>query len=572
MNFLDRARDRRTSRPADIAYALDDVPPAAEVLPLVVQNLALQSIYFLLPGIVAAAAEADGLAATNFLCLTLVGLGLAALLQVATRGPVGSGYPIAFIPSPVFLSGYLLAAQLGDPAIASTMTIVAGFGGVLLALLLRRLNALVPTEVAGVVVFLIGVSLLPRLLAASMPVNLAPQERDETALIALGSLAVMMVVALTRTRFSRFGVLLGGAAGTAVALPLGHAPHEAAAVLADAAWIGIPTPVLPRLDWTHGDLLPAFLLALIASTASWLGDLLAFQRAADGSWARPDEVPIRRGLLANSLAMVVTGMIGGMAPATSSACVGLSIATGTLARRIAVVSGVALLLLACMPKVVALFVLVPEPVKAAMLAYVCCFMVAAGCQLITTRMLDARRTFVVGLGLSIGIAQMVAPSVFAALPRALSSPVTSGALLAFLLNLATQPFVARSARFSISTGPRMQQQVIDHCTEMGGAWGARRETAEHIGHCLLELGEILAARDLPGFEVSARYSEGLVVVLVSWDGAALPTPSARPNAADLEGPLAAQEAFAVWLATREATRFSQRDIPGGTEARLDFAD
>lgn len=572
MSFFDRALDRRASRPPHILYSVEEVPPAAEIVPLAAQNLALQSIYFLLPGIVATANGETGLAATNFLCLTLVGLGLAALLQAAKRGPVGSGYPIAFIPSPVFLASYLLAAQVAGPAIAAGMTILAGFGGLLLALLLRRLNDLIPTEVAGVVVFLIGISLLPRLLAILMSPTPSKQAPGQAMLIALGAFVLMMLIALSRTRLSPFGVLLGGAAGTLAAVLLGHAPAGLPEALADAPWFGLPMPALPSFGWVQLDLLPAFLLALVASTASGIGDMLAFQRAADGNWTRPDDAPIRRGVLANGLALVVSGLIGGMAPATSSACVGLAIATGVLARRVAIASAVALLALACMPKLVALFVFVPEPVKAAMLAYVSCFMMAAGCQLIATRMLDARRTFVVGLGLAVGIAQLVTPALFAALPRGLANPVTSGALLAFLLNVMTRPLTLRSMRFTVATGPRMPQQVIDHCTEMGGAWGTRRETAEGVGHCLLELGEILAARDLPCFSVHARYLEGSLALRVAWPGGMLPPPSARPNVEDLDGPQAAQEAFALWLATRHASRFQQRPVAEGTEALLEFAD
>ncbi|MFL5337527.1 MAG: solute carrier family 23 protein [Geminicoccaceae bacterium] len=561
------------ARPPDIAYALDDEPSFAEITPLALQSLVVQSIYFLLPGIIASAAHADGIFTTNFLCLTIAGLGWAALLQVATRGPIGSGYPLAFVPSPVFLAAYLLAVQDGNLGAAGAMTVIAGIFGLLLATLLRRLNTLVPTEMAGVVVFLIGASLLPRVLAQALPTDLPAEERYETAILAVVSLTVMMGIALTRSRLTRFGVLIGGAFGTVVSLLLGFVPSAAGDLLAHAPWIAIPTPILPRFDLVDGGLLPAFLLTLVASTASWLGDLVAFQRAADGSWARPDEPPIRRGVLANSVALFVAGLAGGMAPSSSSACVGLAIATGTLARRIAIVGSVMLLLLACLPKVVALFVLVPDPVKAAMLADVCCFMMAAGCQLITTRMLDAQRTFTVGIGLSTGLAVLTGRAeLVALLPPALASPVTAGALVAFVLNLLTKPLIARSTTFGIAIGPGLQQAIEDRCIEMGGAWGARRGTIEQISHCLLELVEVLAGRGNDGLSVEARFTEGQISLVLNWAGDPLPPPAARPDVSDLEGPLAAQEAFAVWLATRHAQRFEQRETETGTEARLDFAD
>src|SRR3954462_11428119 len=114
------------------------------------------------------------------------------------------------------------------------MTVVAGIFGLLLATLLRRLNTLVPTEMAGVVVFLIGASLLPRVLAQALPTALQAAERYETAILAVVSLTVMMGIALTRSRLTRFGVLIGGAFGTAVSLLLGFAPSAAGDLLAHA--------------------------------------------------------------------------------------------------------------------------------------------------------------------------------------------------------------------------------------------------------------------------------------------------------------------------------------------------
>lgn len=574
LGALDRRQDKPIQRPPDVAFALDDVPPAQEVAPLVVQQLAIQSIYFLLPGIVASAFGLGGLATTNFLCLTIAGLGIAGLLQVASRGPFGSGYALPAIPSPVFLAAYLLAAETTDLAQASVLTVVAGACGMVLALVLRRLQSLVPTEAAGVVVFMIGVSLLPRAFASAAGPTLDASLRPMAAGVALGSLALMMLVALLRTGLSRFGVLLGAAIGCAVAIALGLLPPNSGELLREAPWLALPVPSVPRLGHFDAALLPAFLLTLVAATASWLGDLVAFQRAADGSWVKPDPAPIRRGLLANSVAVVASGLIGGMAPATSSACVGLAIATRTLSRVVAILGGIALLALACMPKLVALFALVPDPVKAAMLGYVCCFMMARGCQLITARMLDARRTFVAGLGLATGIGVLIAPDLLAeALPRALRSPVAAAALVAFALNLLTAPLVARQAGFEIwIASGRMPQDIADRCEEIGGAWGTRRATMERAGHALIELAEVLAGRGIERFRVTARHDDDLVRITLAYAGEPLPRPAARPDASDLDGPLQAQEAFAVWLATRQAQAYQQRHAAGLTELRLEFAD
>ncbi len=559
-------------RPADIAYGLDDAPPAAETAALAAQTIAIQSIYLILPGLVGSAFGLLPIDIVNFLCLSVAVVAITGLLQALPRGPIGSGYAVASIPSPVFVAVYLLAATEANLLVASALAVAAGLVGLVLSLLLTRLQAILPTEVAGVVVFLIGVSLLPRAFAAAAPADIAHESQQLHVLVTLAALVVMMAVALTRGRLARYGVLIGAGAGTVLALALGMGTTGAADLLADAPWLALPVPDPPNLDAFDIQLLPAFLVALLATLASWAGDLVAFQRASDRNWRRPDGLPIRRGFLAQSLGVVVAGLSGGMVPSSSSACVGLAIATRTLSRRVVIWASVGLLALACCPKLLSLIVLLPDAVKAAMLGYVCCFMMAAGCQLITSRMLDARRTFVVGLGLTTGLGVLIAPDLFTReMPRALQSVVTGGALVAVALNLMTSFLVHRRASLTVRAGPAMTQEIVDEVEAMGGAWGARRQSMEHVGHALLEVAEVLAERGVPMFQVAARYDEDQVALSVTWAGEPLPHPTPRPDVTDLDGPLAAQEAFALWLATRHALSVDQRVAGGQCELRMSFA-
>jgi xanthine permease XanP len=505
----------------------------------------------------------------NFVCLSVAAIGLAGLLQALSRGPIGSGYAVASIPAPVFVAVYLSAAPAAHPGMVAAATVLTGLAGVVLGATLRRIQKLVPTEVAGVVVLLIGVSLLPRAFAAASSADADPLHPA----LAFGTLAAMVGLALKGGRLARFAVLVGAVAGTLAALALGLGPPDLD-LLADAPWLALPRPTPPRIAELDPSLLPAFLVALLASFASWTGDLLAFQRAADGNWRRPDPAPLRRGLVAQSLAMLAAGLAGAMPPGTSSACVGLAIGTRVLSRRVAIFASVALLLLACFPKPLALLLALPDAVEAAMLLYVCCFMLASGCQLMGQRMLDARRTFTIGLGLALGLGTLLdVPVISQMLPPMLRSPITAGALGAILLNLLTAPLVAQRAAFTIQPGAGMNQALLDRVEALGGAWGARRETMAQIGHALLELEELLAARGGgAAVAVQMHYETDRILVTAAWEGAPLPKPSARPDIADLDGTEAAQEAFALWLATRNAETVDRRATPGGGELRLSFAD
>jgi NCS2 family nucleobase:cation symporter-2 len=543
---------------------LEDRPGAAQTAVLAAQQIGIQAIYLILPGLVAAQFGLLPIDALNFVGLSVATLGVAGLLQILTRGPIGSGYPVAAIPTPIVVAVYLAASPSASLAVVSAATVLTGLLGMVLAGTLRRLQKLVPTEVAGVVVLLIGVSLLPRAFAAM------GDRRDESVL-ALATLLVMMAVALKGGHFARFAVLVGAGVGTVAALAQGIGLGDGS-LLQAAPWFAPPRPSLPDFGALDPALLPPFIVALLACFASWTGDLVAFQRAADGGWRRPDTPPIRRGLLAYGATMTLAGLAGAVPGGSSSACVGLTISTRVLARRVALWGSVALLILACCPKLLALALAVPEPVKAAMLLYVCCFMIAAGCQLMGSRMLDTRRTFTVGLGVALGLATLLdLPLLRQVLPPMLLAPVTAGALAAILLNLLTAPLVAQRATFTITPGAN--QALLDQVEALGGGWGARRETMGHIGHALLELTELLSERGVTAMRVQAHYATDRILVAVAWAGAPLPRPAARPSAEDLDGPAAAQEAFALWLATRQAETVDQRSLPdGGQELRLTFAD
>jgi NCS2 family nucleobase:cation symporter-2 len=576
LDQLARHRDRPVVRAPDLAFGAEETPPWTQLASLALQQAALQAVYLVLPALIGAAFGRSPSEIVSFLCLSIVTMALTALTQTLTRGPIGSGYALPSIPAPAFVGAYLLAADHGvGLGGAGALMLIAGLCGAIFGALVPRLQALVPTEVAGVVVLLIGISLLPRAYAAAAgDPAVAATAVVAPEFVAFACLAVMMAFSLARGALARFAVLWGGGLGCIVCIALGLVDPEAREQIAAQPWLALPTPVLPDFAAFDPGLLPAFLITLLASLASWSGDLIALQRAGDGKWRRPDPTPIRRGMVAQSLGFALAGLIGSVPPSSSSACVGLAIATRTLSRRVPIAAAGLLLALACCPKLVELVVLLPDPVKAAMLFHVCCFMIAAGCRLVTARMLDERRTFAVGLGLAAGVGAMIVPDLFArTLHVAFAAPVSAGAMVAIVINLATLRLVVRRAAFTIPVGPDLQQALSDRLEALGGAWGARQATIDAAQHALIELAELLAMRGHAAIAVQAQYDEDFVTIAVRFPGDALPPPSAQPDIADLEGALAAQEAFALWMATRRAERHEQTRLgDGSNELRLTFAD
>ena len=69
----------------------------------------------------------------------------------------------------------------------------------------------------------------------------------------------------------------------------------------------------------------------------------------------------------------------------------------------------------------------PDPVMGAILVYVACYMILAGIQVITSRMLDARRIFVVGIALIFGLSVDMVPGLYRDVPNQIQ-PLFSSSL------------------------------------------------------------------------------------------------------------------------------------------------
>lgn len=572
--WIDRSRDAPIQRPVDLVHGADDRPGGLQALALSLQQVAVQSVYWLVPGLAATAFGMNPQQTMGLICMTLVGCAAGAVLHSLKRGPVGSGYALPNVPSPIFLGAYLFAAGSGATlGAAGAALVVASLLALGLFLSLPRLLGLIPPELTGVVVFMIGVSLLPRAGALALrDIDAGLPEGMSIALL-LASLAVTVVAAIARWPLARFAVILGGVLGTGVvaALMVGH--PEAKALVSDEPWFALPSPVLPAFGQITWSLVVPFFIAAFCCVPSWLGDMLTYQRGTDASWVRPDMAPLRRGMVAGYLATGVSGLLGGFGTSTSSACVGLSVATRAYSRRATYLGAALLLALACSPRLISIFVLLPGPVAAAMLVFVSSVMLAGGATLMASRVLDSRRAACVGLGLSAGLLALGNPVQLSHyLPAALLAPVTLAFTVAFSLHLATLHLVRRRVEADIDFQTNAGSAIDVLVDKTAGAWGLRHKTAEAIRHALVEVAEILAARGLARATLALRYDDGRVRARFSHEGAMLPAPSPHPSAQDVLGDVLAQESFAMWMATRESLDCVRQQREGRSTIELEYRD
>lgn len=148
-------------KPANLVYGVDDNPPLGITLLQGLQHVFIMTVYFIFPVIVIHAVGGSDEQAATMIKMSMIAMGITPILQALRKGPIGSGYLVPSGNGPAYLSASLLAAKSGGLSLVCGMTIIGGVFEALFSRLVGRLRALFPPEVAGLVVTMVGIELIP---------------------------------------------------------------------------------------------------------------------------------------------------------------------------------------------------------------------------------------------------------------------------------------------------------------------------------------------------------------------------------------------------------------------------
>jgi xanthine permease XanP len=429
-----------TTRPANLLYGVDDVPPAPVLLLVGLQHIFLMSSTLVLPIVLVSQISGDFGQTRAVVALTMISCGIGTILQACRWHGIGSGFLCPNLCGPNYFASCMTTAWLGGLPLMRGMTIAAGLIEIVFARLLHRLAFLFPAQITGVVVFMVALSLVP--VGSSRFLNVAyAGEPIQPVSLAIAAITLLIMVGINiwgAPKLRLYGLLVGLLVGYALAGAAGLIDAVQYRNVALAPWIGLPyyTGFLHvSFDWT---LLPAFAIVAICGALKSFGNLVMCEKVNDDAWVRPDLDRVSGGLVADGMAVMISGLLGGVASDTSASNVGLSSATGATSRWIGVVAGGLFALLGFSPKLAAILSVMPPPVAGAVLIFVVCFMIMAGVQIILTSKPDTRMTFVIGISLAFGLSLDVAPELYTHVPGWLhplfESSLTLATVLAVLLH------------------------------------------------------------------------------------------------------------------------------------------
>jgi len=197
-------------------------------------------------------------------------------------------------------------------------------------------------------------------------------------------------------------------------------------------------------------------------------------------------------------------------------------------------------------------------------------------EIMTSRLLDSRKTLVIGLSLVAGLAVEVYPVLVrgsaSGLQAVLGTSLVLGTLVGLALNLLFRIGIRRTGTLTVPLDSFDPESLDQFLERQGAAWGARRDVIERARFNLVQSIEtILAGCDPQGpLRVDATFDEFNLDIRVSYPGAPLALPATRPTNEEIMASEAGQHALAGFLLRRFADRVQCTHVAGHSSILFHF--
>ena len=462
--------DMSGNRPAGSAglrYQADERPPDALALGL---GLQLALITVAVPILIPTAVMRTGGAAESHLAWAVFAAvaisGFTTALQAVRFGRIGSGHALVMGSSAAFIGVSITAVAKGGPALLATLVLAAALLQLLLSSRLALFRRILTPTVSGTVIMLVPVTVAPIVFRI---LNEAPDGSPAHAapLVMLVTLAATIGISLKGTAMLRlWAPVIGVVLGTALAAFFGLYDLDRVAA---APWIGLPDISIPGLDLEFGPefwaLLPAFLLTAVIGSIRAISSSTALQRI---SWRRARPVDFRAvqgAVTVDGLSNVLCGLAGTVPNTTYSLAAPLIGITGVAARAVAIATGAIFLVLAFLPKALAVVLAIPGPVVGAYLLVLIALLFIIGIGMVMQDGMDLRKGTIVGVSFWLGVGfqnGVIFPAIVSGFAGGIfANGITSGGLAAIFMTLIVNLSGPRPARmetgFAVSQLPEVRE-------------------------------------------------------------------------------------------------------------------
>ncbi len=419
-----------------LLYTLNERPPHGLTFLLALQHM-LASIggIVAVPLIVGASIGLPNTEIVSLINAALLASGIVTVAQCLGFGPIGIRLPVVMGSSFAFLGVAISIGNEGGVAAIMGSALIGSFVVIGASFYMDKVRKLFPTVVSGVVVTLIGLTILPVAMnwVGDSPANTEQFATLPKLFLALISLGIVVGVSVyCKGAVAASAIVIGLAGGYIVALSLGMVDLEQ---ISSAAWVGGPEPFKYGFTFSASAIISMSLVYIVV-IAEATGDFMALGNNCQTQVSGKD---LKRGLLGDGLGSTLSSILTAMPLASFSQNVGIVGITGVASRYVVAATGGLLILGGLFPKLAAIAVTIPKPVLGGV-GFVMFGMIAyAGIRMLIKAADTKRNALVICVGLASGLAVTFEPRLLQHLPHDLAnflhSGITTGTIMTVLLNL-----------------------------------------------------------------------------------------------------------------------------------------
>lgn len=426
---------------AELIYGLNDRPPLRETLFAALQHLLAIFVAIITPPLIIAGALKLDIETTSFLVsMALFASGVSTFIQCRRIGGIGTGLLCIQGTSFSFIGRIISAGLTGGLPVIFGACMAASTVEMLISRLLKYTRKIITPLVSGIVVTLIGMSLIKVGITACGGGAVAKSNGTFGSFehVGLAALVLLLIIFFNRSsnRYLRMSsIVIGLVIGYAVAWCMGLVDFSS---VQSYGGFNIPVPFKYGLSFDWSAFIALGLVYLITAIEAY-GDITAnslisgepvegktFVKRASG------------GILADGFNSMLAGVFNSFPNSVFAQNNGMIQLTGVASRYVGYYIAGFLILLGLFPAVGLVFSLMPEPVLGGATLLMFGTVASAGIRIIAAQTIDRKATLVMALSFSLGLSVELVPEILSQLPETVrnifSSGITTGGVTAILAN------------------------------------------------------------------------------------------------------------------------------------------
>ncbi|KAF0862750.1 nucleobase:cation symporter-2 family protein [Pseudomonas sp. LD120] len=435
------------SRPNELIYGLNDRPQPMAALLAALQHVLASFVGIITPPLVIGSALGLTAHLPYLISMALMVSGVGTFIQARRPWGIGAGMiclqgtSFAFLGA-VLSAGFLVKQRGGSPEDILAMIFGVCFFGALVQIILSRfigqLRRVITPLVTGIVITLIGISLI-KVGITDLGGGVNAPDFGAPGNLGLGLLVLLTIIVLNRsnTPWIRLSaIIIGLALGSLVAWFSGKLVPQA---LPDLPLISLPQPFKYGFSFDWSAFIPVALIYLI-STLETVGDLTANCMLARQPISGPSYINrLKGGVLGDGASCLIAATFSAFPNTTFAQNNGVIQLTGVASRFVGLYIGLILFCLGLFPLIGALLQQIPKPVLGGATLVMFGSVAAAGVRILAQAPLDRRSMLIIATSFGVGLGIAAQPNLLHLLPQAVQtlfdSAITSGGLTALLMCL-----------------------------------------------------------------------------------------------------------------------------------------